>query len=119
MSRASICASVTSAPCGADKKGKLGYLEFHGARRALSSSTLRRSIRGEIALEAVERRIGEATSVQACWEAVRDASRQLGFSQIEARLEGLDFLDSATAHPQHTCWQHRVPLGERFDKLPF
>jgi UDP-GlcNAc:undecaprenyl-phosphate/decaprenyl-phosphate GlcNAc-1-phosphate transferase len=91
---------------------RLGYLEFHGARRALATSSLRRSIRGEMVIEAVERRIQGAVSVDACWEAVRDASRQLGFSQIEAQLDGRSFRDERQGGASGYCWLLRVPLGE-------
>jgi UDP-GlcNAc:undecaprenyl-phosphate/decaprenyl-phosphate GlcNAc-1-phosphate transferase len=107
-----VCTAITF--CGALIAGveKLGYLEFHGARRALSGPSLRRSIRGEIALQSVAQRIGEAATVDDCWEAVRDASRQLGFSQIEARMDNRLFADRSTRPEANSCWELRVPLGE-------
>ena len=100
--------------CGAIWAGvaRLGYLEFHGAWRAIAASSLRRSIQGEMAVEAVEERIRHAATVDACWEAVRDASRQLGFSQIEANFDGHLFRDDQTITPPNSCWQLRVPLAE-------
>ena len=89
----------------------LGYSEFDSARRALKASSLRRSIRGEMAIHATERRINEATSIEACWEAVRDASHQLGFSQIEATLAGRTFQDRVVKGDSCTSWQLRVQLG--------
>jgi len=91
---------------------RLGYLEFHGFRRALAASSLRRSIRGEMAIEAVEDRISQASTLDGCWEAVRDASRQHGFSHIEAHLGGRHFSDESAASAPNSCWQLRVPLDE-------
>jgi hypothetical protein len=65
-----------------------------------------------MAIEAVEQRIQRAISVDACWEAVRDAARQLGFSQIEAHMDGRAFHDEPAGHADAFSWQLRVPLGE-------
>jgi UDP-GlcNAc:undecaprenyl-phosphate GlcNAc-1-phosphate transferase len=88
----------------------LGYLEFGVAGKLLAGGALRRVFHGQIALDSLDRMLDEARNVEECWRGLQTTSREFGFTEARARLNGRVFEDEEGARPSHQRWQLRIPL---------
>ena len=88
----------------------LGYVEFEATRRFLWGG-LRPVLRAHVNLELLERSLVSARSVQQCWSALEKAAQSLGYSQMNARMSGLEFSTAPRAPRQTAFWQMRLNLS--------
>jgi UDP-GlcNAc:undecaprenyl-phosphate GlcNAc-1-phosphate transferase len=88
----------------------LGYVEFEATRRFLWGG-LRPMLSAHVKLEALERALLSAPSVEQCWEALEAAAHALGYSQMNAKLAARRY--GATPERQHNAafWQMRLTLS--------
>ena len=71
---------------------RLGYTEFIAvARQALSIRTIGSAIRGTICVEDFYLAMRSAQSIEACWEVLRTACRDLQFASAELQIQGAHF----------------------------
>jgi UDP-GlcNAc:undecaprenyl-phosphate GlcNAc-1-phosphate transferase len=69
----------------------LRYAEFGTARRMVLEGAFRRLLNARISLDAVERAVREADSVEQCWRHIAGAFVAFGFSSLEFRAGGRTF----------------------------
>ena len=74
---------------------RLGYTEFIAvAREALTIRTIRSAIRGTICVEDFYLAMQSADSLDACWEVLRTACRDLHFASAELEIQGQRFTET-------------------------
>ncbi len=74
---------------------RLGYTEFIAvAREALTIRTIRSAIRGTICVEDFYLALQSADSIDACWEVLRTACRDLHFASAELEIQGQRFRET-------------------------
>ena len=74
---------------------RLGYTEFIAvARQALSIRTIGSAIRGTICVEDFYIALRSAHSIEACWEVLRTACRDLHFASAELEIQGVRFCET-------------------------
>jgi len=71
----------------------LKYAEFGTARRMVLEGAFRRLLNARISLEAVEKGLQAADSVEQCWEQMVLAYREFGFTSLELRADGRTYRD--------------------------
>jgi UDP-GlcNAc:undecaprenyl-phosphate/decaprenyl-phosphate GlcNAc-1-phosphate transferase len=87
---------------------QLGYFEFGLAGRTLFGGGLRRMVNGQIVLHGLDHALDAAPDEPGCWEALRQTLAGVGFTNMQARLNGREFRQSGPANDP--CWQLRIPL---------
>jgi len=87
----------------------LRYAEFEAAQRFLRDG-LRPTLSAHVQLELLERSLASAGSVAECWKALELAARSLGYSQMVARLSGIEFVSGPQASRSGSYWQMRVNM---------
>jgi UDP-GlcNAc:undecaprenyl-phosphate GlcNAc-1-phosphate transferase len=87
----------------------LRYVEFEAASRFLWNR-LRPMLRGHVQLERLERSLRSASTIGRCWDAVEDAARSLGYSEVNARLAGTRYSTTAPCARNGAYWQMRLNL---------
>jgi UDP-GlcNAc:undecaprenyl-phosphate GlcNAc-1-phosphate transferase len=87
----------------------LRYVEFGAAARFLRTR-LRPLLSGHVRLERLSQWIEAAITVEECWQAVERTGRALGYSHINARLEGVSFATGAIPTRAGAWWQMRLNL---------
>jgi UDP-GlcNAc:undecaprenyl-phosphate GlcNAc-1-phosphate transferase len=87
----------------------LRYVEFEAASRFVWNR-LRPMLRGHVQLERLERSLRSATTIGRCWDAVEDAARSLGYSEVNARLAGTRYSTTSPSARNGTYWQMRLNL---------
>jgi UDP-GlcNAc:undecaprenyl-phosphate GlcNAc-1-phosphate transferase len=88
----------------------LGYVEFEAVRRFLWLD-FRPMLRTNVILETFERALTKAESVEQCWEVLQRAARDLGNSEMCARLLGEWFGTLPSRDPNVPFWAMRVDLA--------
>ena len=74
---------------------RLGYTEFIAvARQALSIRTIGSAIRGTICVEDFYLAMRSAQSIEACWEVLRTACRDLQFASARLEIHGMRFSET-------------------------
>lgn len=74
---------------------RLGYTEFIAvAREALTIRTIRSAIRGTICVEDFYLALQMANSLDACWDVLRTACRDLHFASAELEIQGQRFSET-------------------------
>ena len=98
--------------CGAAWLGvqHLGYVEFGIAGRLMVPTTFLRVLNAQLRLRTLEDALASAETIDQCWLAVRDASRDLGFRRIAMRLDPQVYEESFGAPETEPCWTLHVPL---------
>ncbi len=93
---------------------RLGYTEFIAvAREALSIRTLGSAIRGNICVEDFYLALRSADSIEACWEVLRTACRDLHFASAELEFEGIRFHETFfTCDPDTASFGIQLRLSE-------
>ena len=95
----------------------LGYVEFVLARRLARPQTLRRILNAQLRLRTLEGILRQATTVEGCWTAIRDAAHGFGFAQVSMRLNHTVFEEYREGSMADT-WVLFVPLSsDEFVKL--
>jgi UDP-GlcNAc:undecaprenyl-phosphate GlcNAc-1-phosphate transferase len=87
----------------------LRYVEFEAASRFLWNR-LRPMLRGHVQLERLERSLRSASTIGRCWDAVEDAARSLGYSEVNARLAGARYSTTSPSARNGAYWQMRLNL---------
>jgi hypothetical protein len=90
----------------------LGYVEFNATRRFLWGG-LRPMLGAHVKLEAFERALAAATTLEQCWHAIETGACSLGYSQIDARLDGERFGRARLRTGDGAFWQMRLNLPNR------
>ena len=89
----------------------LGYAEFSVAGKMLFSGNFQRTLRAQLDLQALDKQIQEAGSVEDCWRAVSQSSRKLGFHTVRMHIPGQIFENETIPDHPDKHWSIRVPLG--------
>jgi len=97
---------------------QLGYVEFDVAGRLASPRTFRRAVNSQVRLRTLEEALAGASTVDECWLAVRQASRDLGFQHLVMRLDHSLYEDapedgdaSPDRHTLEKLWTLDIPLS--------
>ena len=89
----------------------LGYTEFGVAGRMFLDGAFRRNLNAQIALDAFDARLAAAPSPEACWDAVRAAFREFGFTHAELDLAGFSSEDPVLGDLEG-AWSIFIPLSD-------
>ncbi|MFN7921992.1 MAG: MraY family glycosyltransferase [Bryobacteraceae bacterium] len=90
---------------------QLRYAEFSVAGRLIREGAFQKQLRHEINLAAFERSLSKARSIGDCFHILEAAGRELGFVEVELRLQGEMFRSRLHSDSMPT-WAMHVPLGE-------
>ena len=89
----------------------LGYVEFVATRRFLWGG-LRPMLGAHVKLEAMERALQSARSIDECWKTLAASAKALGYSEINACLGGRRFGAAPARATDATFWQMRLNLSK-------
>ena len=89
----------------------LGYAEFTAARRLLFHGAFRRVLNAQLRLRSLEQDLAASSSLDQCWLALRDASRDFGFNQVALHFNHTLFEESLAPADPPNCWSLYVPLS--------
>jgi UDP-GlcNAc:undecaprenyl-phosphate/decaprenyl-phosphate GlcNAc-1-phosphate transferase len=90
----------------------LGYVEFNATRRFLWGG-LRPMLGAHVKLEAFERALSRAATLDQCWQSLEAGARSLGYSQIDASLAGQRYGRARPRTAGGAFWQMRLNLPDR------
>lgn len=90
---------------------QLRYAEFGAAGRLLLAGTFRRLLSTQISLNAWEKRLVAARTLEECWSLIESFAREFGFNQVEMSLAGHRFFFQDGVSPIDS-WQVRVPFSD-------
>lgn len=93
---------------------RLGYTEFVAvAREALTIRSIRSAIRGNICVEDFYLALRSADSIEACWDVLRTACRDLHFASAELEIHGVRFRETFfECGPDTASFGIELRLGE-------
>ena len=91
---------------------RLGYREFNLAGRMLRSGTFQRMLDAQMRMGALEEQLHQARTADACWMAIRQAARDLGFQRIAMRLGHRTYREDLHEAEASSCWTLRIPLSD-------
>ena len=89
----------------------LGYVEFATARQLITKGTFRRIIDSQTRLKDIEQRIGNAASIESCWQVLCEACKAFGFQSVRLSTASRIFEESFEAGNPSTV-QIRIALPE-------
>ena len=92
---------------------QLRYAEFGLASRLLFGGELQRTLGGQIRLEMLAEKLGEAQSEEDCWQVLAASIDDFGFSAVELSLRGRHWQKSFPRGLDAESWSLEVPLGEQ------
>ena len=92
---------------------QLRYAEFGIASRLLFGGELQRTLGGQMRLEMLAEKLGEAQSEEDCWRVLAGSIDDFGFSGVELSLRGRKWQTSVTAVSRSECWSLQVPLSDQ------
>lgn len=92
---------------------QLRYAEFGIASKLLFGGELQRTLGGQIRLEMLAEKLGEAQSEEACWGVLAGSIDDFGFSAVELSLRGRKWHKSVGNAPREECWSLQVPLSDQ------
>lgn len=90
---------------------KLRYAEFETASRLILQGAFRRMLVSNVVLDEFERSLRTASSVDACWDALRTSCRQFGFSSVRLCIAPVVYEDFVHDVNPNECWVMRVPIA--------
>jgi UDP-GlcNAc:undecaprenyl-phosphate GlcNAc-1-phosphate transferase len=88
----------------------LGYIEFRVAGRLLLGGGLRRMVRAEVSLRALEEALATSTTADDTWKCITQASRLFGFSRVSLAIDNRVLEQRFNRAPRENCWSMRIPL---------
>jgi UDP-GlcNAc:undecaprenyl-phosphate GlcNAc-1-phosphate transferase len=89
----------------------LSYEEFDAARRVLFGGLFRRALNGDLSVHHLEHAIQSAATLDECWAALLQASRDFGFSKATLRVHGREFTAVITEASPAECWALSIPIN--------
>jgi UDP-GlcNAc:undecaprenyl-phosphate GlcNAc-1-phosphate transferase len=92
---------------------QLRYAEFGMASRLLFGGELQRTLGGQIRLEMLAEKLGEAQSEEDCWLVLAASIDDFGFSGVELSLRGHKWQKSVTSAARSETWSLQVPLSDQ------
>jgi UDP-GlcNAc:undecaprenyl-phosphate GlcNAc-1-phosphate transferase len=112
MDNLSVGVILLFAACAVCGIQYLGYVEFNATRRFLWVG-LRPMLSAHVNVEAFERSLTAARTLDECWNAITAGAQSLGYSQVDARLAGHRFGVIALRRTENPFWQMRLNLPNR------
>jgi len=88
---------------------QLRYVEFEAVGRVMMTTTFRRRLNAQIALDNTKRRLLAATDPEDCWSAIEAAAAEFGISNLRMQMAGHSFERLGNCDPA-TCPTVRIPL---------
>jgi len=88
----------------------LRYREFGLAASAVRQNGVRAAVRSHLALARCEEALRTASTPEHCWQVVRGAGRELGFSDVSLCLGGHIYRDRPLGRPGG-YWTLHIPLA--------
>ena len=92
---------------------QLRYAEFGLASRLLFGGELQRTLGGQIRLEMLAEKLGEAQSEEDCWRVLAESIDDFGFSAVELSLRGRKWQKSFPSAPDSEFFSLQVPLSDQ------
>jgi UDP-GlcNAc:undecaprenyl-phosphate GlcNAc-1-phosphate transferase len=89
----------------------LGYAEFSVAGRMLFRGDFQRTLKAQLDLNALEKKISDAKSLEECWRAVLDGSPNFGFCCLRMETPGHVFEGTCPQTMESSRWTCRLPLA--------
>jgi UDP-GlcNAc:undecaprenyl-phosphate GlcNAc-1-phosphate transferase len=89
----------------------LNYAEFSVARQLLLGGEFQQTLNARLSLRVFEAALAGAATVEASWEAIQRAARDLGFRSVRLRLLGLEREACLREEAAEAGWSARLPLG--------
>ncbi len=86
--------------------------EFRIVRQLIGQVQLRRAIKAQLSITALEQALSGARTLDECWASIRDASKTAGFQGVAVCYGGQLFEDLNTV-PSAGCFRVRFTHGER------
>lgn len=90
----------------------LGYAEFRIAHSMLLRGGLPRMVSAELALEKFGSSLARASTRRECWEVLRLARNEFGFSGVQFAVAGETYTEQAQDTDPSRCWQIHIPLTD-------
>ena len=90
----------------------LGYVEFGTASRLVLAGAFRRLLNAQLALDKFRADLGEAHSVDECWQAICAAYPQFGFDAIRLRVGPSEYVDRAPGASSRNGWSLHIALSD-------
>ncbi len=92
---------------------RLGYVEFHAARKTLSHRKIRRAVQEEIYIEELRRALLEAQTPDECWLVLQRTCDDLSIEGANLQLGTANYIREAMlASGDEACCQLRIVLAE-------
>jgi len=88
----------------------VGYAEFDIASSLVMSGAFRDIVNARLFVNALERRLGEATTADDYWSAMRDVSVELGFPHVRMLIMGSVYEHHKEGANVEHCCVMRIPL---------
>jgi UDP-GlcNAc:undecaprenyl-phosphate/decaprenyl-phosphate GlcNAc-1-phosphate transferase len=92
---------------------QLRYAEFGIASRLLFGGELQRTLGGQMRLEMLAEKLGEARSEEECWRVLSASIDDFGFSGVELALRGHKWEKNVASDFQLEVWSLQVPLSDQ------
>jgi hypothetical protein len=92
---------------------QLRYAEFGIASRLLFGGELQRTLGGQMRLEMLAEKLGEARSEEECWRVLSASVDDFGFSGVELALRGQKWEKGVAGELQLDVWSLQVPLSDQ------
>jgi UDP-GlcNAc:undecaprenyl-phosphate GlcNAc-1-phosphate transferase len=88
----------------------LGYAEFSVAGRMLFRGDFQRTLKAQLDLNAFEKHLALAKSVEECWKSTMDAAPKFGFCCIRMKIAGKSFEAPPSECGPIPRWECRIPI---------
>jgi len=92
---------------------QLRYAEFGLASRLLFGGELQRTLGGQLRLEMLAEKLGEAQSEEDCWRVLAASIDDFGFAAVELSLRGHRWQKSVPGALDSDCWSLQVPISDQ------
>lgn len=100
----------------------LGYEEFDAARQVIFGGLVRRVLSGNLSIHRLELAIRSAVTLDECWDALVQASREFGVSRATLHVPGRQFAAVIVEANLEDCWSLSIPVngsGYLYWSIPF
>ena len=91
---------------------QLGYGEFHTARKLVLQGTFRHILQAHLYVIGFEKKLKAALTADECWDTVRTAARDYGFTQVRMHLGGTVYEERIEELTPEFCCVTRIPLSD-------